>query len=310
MENEFVTSIYFGKKLTLFSVIERTDTTFVLHYLNSINSVIDVKQLESKNSRNGINELTAIVKNFSNKTKKCFVTLALEDVIITKIPGNIEPQSTEFADLINLEIRQNFPTKNIDNYRIKSTQILASDSNNSMFLAIMIDNELIQSIESVVVALGLEVADISTSQISAINTLAYNYPDNKMTDIIVNVYDEMLEYLIMQDKKLLGYEAVFIPKDKDILQINENKITNILNELKISQLGNIYYFGSNLTKKNYVIYWEVAMLLGGDAKRLNPFRMFKTNLDKRDIEYCARTFHLYPPCIGGALPTQLPIFVK
>jgi len=310
MKNEFISSIYFGKNLTLFAVIERTDDAFVLHYLNSLNSTIDINQLESPNTRNGINELTTVVKKFSNKIKKCFVTLTIEDVIITKIPGNIEPQSAEFVDLINLEIRQNFPTKNITNYRIKSMQILANDSNNSMFLTIMIEQELIQSVDKIISMIGLEVTDVSTSQISAINTLSYNYPDVKMTNIIVNVYEEMLEYLIMQDKKLLGYESVFVSKDKNIFKTNENKITNILKELKINQIENIYYFGTNLTKENYTVYWEVGMQLGGDTKRLNPFRMFKNNLEKRDIEYCARTFHIYPPCIGGVLPTQIPIFVK
>jgi hypothetical protein len=51
------------------------------------------------------------------------------------------------------------------------------------------------------------------------------------------------------------------------------------------------------------------MILSNDARRLNPFRMMSSNFEKRDKDYCVRTFQMYVACIGGGLPIQIPIFV-
>ena len=57
---------------------------------------------------------------------------------------------------------------------------------------------------------------------------------------------------------------------------------------------------------NYDVLTQVKGELSGltnDVIRLNSFRMFSTDLDMRVKEYCARVAHIYPPCIGGCLPS-------
>ncbi len=39
-----------------------------------------------------------------------------------------------------------------------------------------------------------------------------------------------------------------------------------------------------------------------EIDKLNAFRMVKTTISDRAREYCSRTSHIFPPCIGGFMP--------
>ena len=306
-----IASIHFGKNKTLFSIIEKTDVAFCLHYLNSLENTIDLNDLYSETAANFISEFSTIVEKYKTDISSFFVAIDTEYSIITKVPGNIDLQSSEFVDLINLEIKQNYPDKSIDDFRIKTTEIISTVSQNNMYLAVIISNELIYSIENMMANFEIKVTDINASQFSAINTLLYNYPDvSCATNIIVNINGDLLEYAIIGNRKIIGYEFNLLDENTDISSVIESKISSIVRDIGIEDLDGIYFFGQDLEKARYLKCWEAGMLIGKEAKRLNPFRLFKTDFEKRDFEYCARTFHTYAVCIGGALPIQFPVVVR
>jgi len=189
-------------------------------------------------------------------------------------------------------------------------KIAKLNSNPQMNLAIITSKNLIETVENITSSFGFELTDINTSPFSAINTFNYNYPDkSEYINILVHINQNILEFAILENQKILDYEFYDISNETDISQAIETKINNINKNLNINKIVGIYFFGQNLSKEEYVKYWEIGMFISDDSKRLNPFRMFETVLEKRDKEYCSRMFHIFPACIGGALPIQFPTTV-
>lgn len=309
MENNLVASLYFSKDRILFAVIEKTETVFVLHYVNSIKASLDLYNLASEEAEDVILQLSSILEQYKLDISNCFITIDAESCITTKLPSNINSQSQDFIDLLNLEIRQNYPAKSIEYFRVKIIDMLTDHSN--MNLAIIIDNSLISSIENFCSNLKMEVVDINVAQFSAINALLYNYPSElDVVHMIVNMNEDIAELSMVRGKQILSYD-VFLLNNSDhrIADSMEQRLENTIEAHNINVLDGIYFFGQNLTKMQYLQCWELGMLVGKEARRLNPFRLLKTKLEQRDIDYCARALHIYPPCIGGALPIQYSVKV-
>ena len=64
----------------------------------------------------------------------------------------------------------------------------------------------------------------------------------------------------------------------------------------------IFLYGLSLTKEILIDVQESLGLIVPVIKRLNAFRMFSTSLTDREKEYCSRTAHIFPACIGAIMP--------
>ena len=304
MENNLIATIYFGKNCTLFALIKKNDNAFCLHYLNKFNPINPSNQTE-KETKNTIQKLNAVIEKYKNNISHFFATIDTQYSIITKIPGDYDLASSEFIELINLEIRQHFSNLTVEDFRVKITKL---NSNPQMNLAIITSKTLINSIENMISDFGFELTDINASPFSAVNTFNYNYPDkSEKVNIIVHINQNILEFAILQNNQILDYEFYALSNEAGISRAIEVKINSIIKNLNIDEVEGIYFFGQNLSKEEYIKCWEIGMFISFDSKRLNPFRMFDNVLEKRDQEYCSRMFHTFPACIGGALPIQFQI---
>ncbi|MDR0927942.1 MAG: hypothetical protein LBO69_09315 [Ignavibacteria bacterium] len=309
MEQNFSVAIYFSKNKTLLSVLERTETAFYVHYVKSF-SAVDLNDITSEAASMAVFEIGDALENFIGQTSRVFVTVDTNYYTMTSIPGNVPIGSNEFSDLMNLEIRQTNPDASIDDYRIKLTQLPAG-TGSPMNLVVIISNAIVDAADAFIQNFGLRMTDINPIPFSAINTFTYNYPDNATHNcLLVNLYDPILGFAIISNNNLLGIEYVTLTKDASIAETIESKIDSIMQSHNITDLDAIYFFGDEINRDQYFVCWEVGLIKGGDSRRLNPFRMVKTNLEQRDQEYCARVFHQYVSCIGGALPTFFPVSVR
>jgi hypothetical protein len=316
MEDIFVASLLIGNSDTYISVLERTVDGYALHYVKKLDNTIILTNAVPEKLDAAIAELTTILSPYKSKLAKFFVTIDDEYYHLTQVPGSIDILNPEFVDLINLEIRQTTTEHSIDNYRIKATPIENKKDNEGasempMCLVCLINNDIVWEIEYLATNLELELTDINPVPFSSINTFTYNYPDKKDSAVaIVCLKQNVIEYGILQNNSIIGYEFSKVNGLSTYSGVIENKIDNIIESYQISNLSGAYFYGSSITKQQYIECWEVGMIMSGDSKRLNPYRLVKSKLDKRDEEYCARTFHIYVACIGGALPTMFQTFVR
>jgi hypothetical protein len=301
MKNKIIASLYFGKHSTILIVLERNDNGYTLLYIKNLDNILDLNAISADNSTAAINEISKILSQFN--ISDFFVTLNPSYYIATQIPGSLKENKNEFIRLVDMSIKQHNPIKRINDFRIKSIPV---NSALQTELVTIIDKNIIIAIESIVAMFGYEVTDINPTHIAAINAYNFNYPEKIVsTSILVQLLDNVFEFGIISNNKILGYEYCIIENNIPISTIVENKLNQIVQNYNSININCIYYYGDTLTKKEYVECWEIGMIISGDSKRLNPLRLMSSNLEQRDKDYCARMFQILTPCIGGALPTQI-----
>jgi len=63
-----------------------------------------------------------------------------------------------------------------------------------------------------------------------------------------------------------------------------------------------FFFGSGLTIDIYAQGENKLAEMMMTTARFNSFRLVTTSLEQRDKDYASRTAHIYPACIGAAIP--------
>ncbi len=306
MEKEFIVSIYFNLYKTFLTVVERTEDKFILHYLNSTTANIDLKDISSSQSLESITEIFSMLSEYFDKIKFLNIVLSPEYVHNTIFPGDINTISNDVYELLNLEIENAFEDKKIDDFKINLTGIFSPTTmTNEMLLVNLLPKTIEDSINQMFIDYGLLVNEIYFNNSALVNTFLFNYPEkSNERSAIICFHKDILEILLVAQSKLIAYEFV-IRDDETIDQIVEKKLQEMFFNSKIAAVDNLFICGTELSKDVFIKCWKTGSFLSADTRRLNPFRMFTTELEERDKEYCARVFHLFTSCIGGSLPFYL-----
>src|SRR5690606_8724237 len=122
--------------------------------------------------------------------------------------------------------------------------------------------------------------------------------------LFLSVQGQFMDISVLQKGKPIYYNLIALTDFKEIGELFEKEFTKIVPDY-VSALDACYFFGAGLNKPVSMMLWETASLIGiYEAKRLNAFRMMKTNLSEREQQYCSRTLHIFPACTGAGLPSQ------
>ncbi len=306
MEKNLIVSIYFSTYKTFLTITERTESEFILHYLNSTSDAIDIKDISSEASIAGINEIIIMLSEYFDRISKLNVVISPEYVHITSFPGDINNISDDINDFLSLEINNAFENKTLNDFRINLAHLtFPSNTSTKMLIASLLPKEIENSLNTMFADYDLVIDEIYFSHLALINTFLFNYPEKiKENTSIICVHKDILEIILISNSNLISYEFVKI-ENESIGTIIEKKLQEIFFNSGITNIENLLLCGSNLTKDIFFECWETGSLLAADTKRLNPLRMFKSKLDERDKEYCSRVFHLFAACIGGSLPKYL-----
>lgn len=299
-----------SKTLSVFFNIDRTYLTLVdgkkegmeLLYLNTTESRIDLEFPDSDASVLGAQELEIMMSEFAADVDRLTVTLPAESVLVTKFPSKENISKDDLCKLVDFELRQNFPQFNYNEFTISATPLEPRLDGKLMMLGVIIPNNIFDTASKVLKPVGKNIDFIEISQLNAHSSFLYNYPETAKSNVaLISVQSQFLDISLSKDGKPAYYSLQSFSSIDKIGEIIEKEFARILTE-NAQTIDTAYFFGSGLTKEILMICWETAMMLGIEAKRLNAFRMMKTGLSKREREYCSRTFHLYPACIGASIP--------
>lgn len=299
-----------SKTISVFYNIDRTYVTYVeikedgleLLYLNSTENRIDLENLESDESLLGIQELSSILHEIGTDFNRISITLPAENVFVSKIPGDSNLSVHDVKRLVNFEIRQNFPQFTFDDFATTVVPLAPMLDGKNLLLCVIVPNDILANATQLVKDLGTHIHSIDISQLNAHNAFRYNYPELWDKNVVLaSIQSKFIDISLSKNGMPGYYNLASFANPEQISEIVEKEFQKILNEAA-ETIDAVFFFGANLNKDLLMMCWETSMLLGLEAKRLNPFRMMKTQLGKREREYCSRTFHIYPPCVGGALP--------
>lgn len=293
-------SIFFNIDRVYLTVIEPTTKGISLSYINSTLNYIDLENLDDIGSLKGIEELHTILKGLDFPIDKIDIAIPAESVLVTQFPTRAGMNNSELQELIALEIRQTYPQYNPNEFSSNLIPMGERLDGQTMMIAVIIPYEIIKSIYKILSVYNIPINNIEISQLNSHNAFLYNYPENiYKTTAIVGVQNNFIDLSVTRNNQPIYYNLIsFTEKNQiGILLLEE---FDILSVAVASDIEDIFYFGTGLTDEVIKISRQTFEGMGINHNRLNAFRMCSTKLTTREIEYCHRTSHIYPPCIGAS----------
>ena len=295
-------SIYLNTDRIYLTGVRVENNRAMLDYIESTNHHLDLENIDNSESKNALSELEAILSGLEFKPDKLTVTLPAESIFITKFPAKQSFSKEQLRQLVNLELRQAYPEFSYDNFEVMIAPIYSVKSKKDYMIGMIILKSDLEFLSSFFTKFNLKISNIEISQFAAYSSFMFNYPEMRdKTIMIIGYQGQFLDCTVHRNGETLYYNINSISDPNQIGEATENEYAKII-ESAVDEVDAVYFYGSSLTRNITLALWETGMVLGiMEAKRLNPFRMMGTSLDKRHLEYCSRTFQIYPPCVGSGL---------
>ncbi|MFN3195140.1 MAG: hypothetical protein ACE364_04230 [Chlorobiota bacterium] len=291
-------SIFFSSDKVYCGLFKRSLKGVKLLDLSTTLDPIDLDDIDSEVSTKATNQLNRCLNEFDEKIEELNIVIDNEHSFWTIIPGNESTKNSDLRNLLELEIKNNVESFNLDDFEFRIYPHGKKDEeDNDQLFVIYFRNEIINNCTKILELVGLLPKYIITSQLASQNTIEYNYPDSShLFSLLINKEEEFCDVTVSNDKKTFYYDLLKYENDEKLIA----DIKNILEKLGFEgiQLGNLLLSGSKLTKEFIDKLNDVTNLEFG---RINSFRLVRANVDKRMKEYCFRTAHLFAPVVGGVL---------
>jgi len=297
-----ILSVYFNTDKTYLTVIQPGAKGIEMTYVNSTEHQIDLENMDSLITQRGLDELQGLLDEVDGMADKLTVTIPPESVVVTQIPGDAKMKEDQLRKLIGLEIRHAYPQFNPEQFSSNIIPLANTSKNQNMMLAVIMPREIVKSCLTAFEKSNFDVENIEISQLNAHSAFMYNYPERADQNIIfVSVGEQFMDISVAYKGQPAYYNLLNLPDKSEIGAAFEEEFNNITANVA-DGIQAAFFFGNGLDKDIYLSLWETAMLLGIEVQRLNAFRMVTTELPERVRQYCSRTQHIFPPCIGGSFP--------
>lgn len=294
-------SVFFNIDRTYIAILSPTDKGLSLDYIDATREQIDLENIYDAEQDAGVQELHSFIQKIQHKINRVTVTIPAESVFVSQFPGQIGMSTEQLNKLVNLEIKQAYPQYNTDEFVSNIIPMEKNKKGASMMLASIMQKDIIETCKQIFKDY-LPVTNIEISQLNAHTAFLYNYPESFNKNImILGVQDQFIDLSVISNSKPIYYNLLSFPnKDKfnEIVKDEYNK----LKEEVIDRIDGIYFFGTGLTKPIYANTLALSEDLNVEIKRLNAFRMVESKLEERQNNYCKIMQHVFPPCIGAAIP--------
>lgn len=296
-------SVYFSSDRTYLSVVEPGSKGLNLKYINSTENPIDLENPDDLENMMAVKELKDLLAEIENPIDRVSVTLPADTVLVTKIPSKKNMQFEEIKKLVELEIRNAYPQFNYKDFIPSVLKFEPKLDGKEIMLAVIIPKINFISCRDILMELNTPISNIEISQLNSHSAFMYNYPErNKETVAIVGVGQQFVDVSVIKAGIPVYYNLAKL-KDKemigDVCLEEFERITKNYAE----RIDSAYLFGEGLNIDMLVIAQSFLMGTVENVGKLNGFRMFTSQLDKRQRDYCSRMAHVFPPCIGGNMPS-------
>ncbi len=298
-----ILSVYFSSERTYFTLSELSSKGLQLLYINSTEVPIDLEDIETDNSVLGTQELEIHLSGIAQDIDRITVTISAENALISQIPGGDDISEEDLKNLIKLEINQAYPNLKFEDFTTHVYPLDAKKDGSKMMMAAIVPKKIYENAKKVLITAGKPVQNIEISQINAQNAFLFNYPELVEAPVVLLGIDkQFVDISIMKDSKPLYYNLARIKDSTKLGEVCKKEFEKILEEY-VENIQSAYFFGPGLNKEILENTQKEIGALVYQSGRFNAFRMVSTELDDREKEYCSRLLHIFPPCIGGSMPS-------
>lgn len=292
-------SILFSEDRTYISAVTNNQDSKELVFIDSSTEpILELDELNQVNNQ-ARNEILSILSEMDFEPDELYVSLLPDFFVTTNIPfkGNITGE--ELKDLIELEVKYNFTDENIFNLNCVLSPVFNERSKSEYIKLTLYPKSHEESIAEFLSKFNCKPI-IKDSRDNIQNTFAYSYPDFlTKNSFLIGIEKSKIELSYQKDRKLISSIIKNYNDEEELLTLCNEEFQRIKKESEIG-LFNIFVYGGRLHSD--VFNSIKSLFMDYPVERLNSFRQLTTNLSKREIEYCARTKHIFPGCIGAHFP--------
>lgn len=298
-----VLSIFFNTDRTYITKILNNSDGLKLEYLNATNTPIDLDSLHTDEQTQAFDEIDNIIENCGNDFDNISIIFPADSLLISHMPSKKGITKEEIMELIVIELKRTFPNLNITNFQIQVFQLNENKSKINKQIAVVYQNNDLSVFEQYFSKYGKKINFPYVSQIAAANCFMYNYPELHNKNVaIVGIQNNYIDFCVISNGNFVYFGLENYSTSDQIPTALESQIEKAMSEIVDDLAGGIYYYGRDINQQTFINCWETAMIFGAEGKRLGTFRMLKSDLGERDIEYTIKTAQYYAPCIGAAIP--------
>jgi hypothetical protein len=306
---EIILSVYFANDRTYISGIKPTETGIELVYINStehsidLEEEIDLNNPEGNMSLLGSQELEIALDDLPIEPTQLTVTLPIDSVLISQFPGDDSLSEKKLKELVNLEIRQQYPKFDTNDFMANIIPLAAKKNRKKMMMGIIIPKKSYENCKKILAPLNMSISRIELGQLTTHSCFLYNYPEFMQKNVmLLGIEKKFADITVLKQGKPLYYNTAKFAQLNEVGEIMMIEFDKINTEY-IDQIDAAFFYGPHLTKDFLDIMKPNVLAFVPDTGRVNAFRMMRTNLEQRDREYASRVSHIFPPCVGGAIPT-------
>lgn len=298
-----VLSIFFNTDRTYIAKILNNPDGLKLEYLNATNTPVDLDSLHTDEQTQAFDEIDNIIGQCGNDFDNISIVFPADSLLISQMPSKKGITRDEIMELIGIELKRTFPNLNISNFKIQVFQLNENKTKVNKQIAVVYQNNDLSVFEQYFQKYGKEINFPYVSQIAAANCFMYNYPELKDKNAaIVGIQNNYIDFCVITGGNFVYFGLENYATADQIPTALEVQIEKVKNEIVDDLAGGIYFYGKDVNYDTFMSCWEIAMIFGAEGKRLGTFRMLKSDLEERDIEYTIKTAQYYAPCIGAAIP--------
>ncbi len=297
----WILSIYFNTDRTYLTLVREGPKGLALEYINSTENPILLENPDSDTSILGFRELDKYLKDIKSNVNRVAVTLPSENVLVTQFTSESEEELDELTKIVDKEIRNIYPQFTYQNFTSSIVPLGFEPNGLRNMMAIIISKQDFESCKKFLQNYNLAVDIVEISQLNAHSAFIYNYPEHLTKNVaIVGIQNQFIDLSIIKNTQPSYYNLLNFQNKEEIPFVCDNELGIIQNKFDIL-VEEIFLFGIGLNKQ--ILNETDELLRKKDIKvsRMNAFRMMSTFLSNREREYCQRTAHLYPPCIGACI---------
>lgn len=295
-------SISFGTETTYVALIEKQPQGLSLKFAGITSKAIDLENFDTPLNNDAFEELIQLIKKIKLQFDFVNISIPVETTLVSKFQSRPNISVNEALSIVNFEIRQIYPQYNPNEFPTYLFQ-LSSVKGIPFSLAVIIPKKIYQNIKKITSAFNRLAEKIEISQFNAHYALLYNYPEFKAKNLaIFNIQENFIDFSSIRGRNLLSYDLLRFPEKKEIPIIIKNSIISKESEIGIN-FDSVFLFGEGLNRSLFNDIYNAVISNVEQVKRLNAFRLFRSEVDTETKELCASLAHLFPPCIGASIPS-------
>lgn len=294
--------VHYSFERVYIAVVEPSISGLSIVNINSTEHGIDLVNPNDGGSLKGIEELGQILNDIGNKVSDIYITLPSDNVLVTQFPGKENLSGDDVRKLVNLEVKHTYPQYTNKDYTYNIVPLAPRLNGSRMIMAIITPNIIYSNAKKLLDSMKAPVIRTEISQLNAHSAFIYNYPEEiETTAAFFCVQGGFVDVSILKNRQPAYYNLQKYNNEDELPSICENEFNRIMTDY-VDVVDSAYLFGSGLTKSMYDKTESILSFMVMKTARLNAFRMFASSFGERENEYCRRTYHIYPSCIGGVLP--------